>query len=38
MPSLSIYCASKGGIKLLTKALALDLRAFYDPKGERAKV
>ena len=23
----SIYCASKGGIKLLTKALALDLRA-----------
>jgi len=27
MPSSSIYCASKGGIKLLTKALALDLRA-----------
>jgi NAD(P)-dependent dehydrogenase (short-subunit alcohol dehydrogenase family) len=25
--SSSIYCASKGGIKLLTKALALDLRA-----------
>ena len=27
MLSSAIYCASKGGIKLLTKALALDLRA-----------